>query len=162
MCCGRVPRGTAILRSGAKPGDRIYVTGRLGGSAHNLAQGGGKHRSRPEPRIQAGLMLRRLGVSAGMDVSDGLSLDLRRLCAESKVGAEIDSDLPIAPGASLDEALHGGDDYELLFTAPVKKKIPTKLGTLTVTPIGIITSEHPGRVRFKGRPLQPKAFDHFA
>ncbi len=151
MCCGRVPRGAALLRSGAKPGHRIYVTGQLG-----------KRRIRPEPRIQAGLMLRRLQVSAAMDLSDGLSLDLRRLCAESKVGAEIDSPLPIAAGATLDEALHRGEDYELLFTAPPQKKIPRKIAALPVTPIGIVTSRHPGRVHFNGRPLEPKAFDHFA
>ena len=69
ICCGRVPRGKAMLRSSAKPGDLIYVTGKLG-----------KPRHRPQPRIAAGLTLRRLGVKAAMDLSDGLSLDLARLC----------------------------------------------------------------------------------
>ncbi len=96
ICCGRVPRGQAILRSGAKPGDRIYVTGALGAAAHAFAfRRGPLH---PEPRIQAGIALRRLGVSAGMDLSDGLSLDLHRLCLESSVSAELEPDLPIAPG----------------------------------------------------------------
>src|SRR5581483_11985501 len=78
-CCGRVPRGKAVRRSGAKPGDRIYVTGVLGAAAHALAEGHAVRR--PEPRIREGVALRRVGVCAGMDVSDGLTLDLHRLCA---------------------------------------------------------------------------------
>lgn len=164
ICCGRVLRGKAILRSGAKPGDLIYVTGELGGSAHGLATQKGKswrrHR-RPEPRVTAGIALRRLGVVAGMDLSDGLSLDLRRLCIESKVSAEIDRDPPVARGATLDQALHGGEDYELLFTAPRRLRIPKKLGDLAITPIGAIEAGRPGNIRFKGRLLKPRGFDHF-
>jgi thiamine-monophosphate kinase len=118
ICCGRVPAGKAILRSGAKPGNRIYVTGELGASAHGLVTRSGKawrRHLRPEPRIQAGLALRKLGVSAGMDLSDGLALDLHRLCLESSVSAELNSNLPAASGASLEEVMHGGEDYELLF-----------------------------------------------
>ena len=63
-----------------------------------------------------------------MDLSDGLSLDLARFCRESKVGAELSS-IPIARGASLDEALDRGEDYELLFTAPPKLKIPPSLAS---------------------------------
>ncbi len=164
ICCGRVPRGKAILRSAARPGDRIYVTGELGASAHGFASQRGKswHRHlRPEPRIDAGMALRRLGVIAGMDLSDGLSLDLRRLCLESKVSAEIHRDPPVARGASLDEALHGGEDYELLFTAPPSMQVPAKLGLLAVTSIGVITKGRPGSVRFQGRLLKLKGFDHF-
>jgi thiamine-monophosphate kinase len=144
ICCGRVPRGKAMLRSGAKIGDRIYVTGKLGKPAH-----------RPEPRIAAGLALRRLGVKAAMDLSDGLSLDLARFCRESKVGAELFS-IPIARGASLDQALHRGEDYELLFTAPPKLKIPPSLAS----DIGVITRSR--KIRLDGRSLSPKGFDHFA
>ncbi len=125
ICCGRVPRGKALLRSGAKPGDRIYVTGTLGASAHGLATHQGqawRRHLRPEPRIKAGIALRRLGASAAMDLSDGLSLDLKRLCLESKAGAEINANLPVARDATREEALHGGEDYELLFTAGPKKK----------------------------------------
>ncbi len=165
MCCGRVPRGRAILRSGGKPGDGIYVTGALGGSAHAFAKRGGRawgRHLRPEPRIEAGIALRRLGVTAGMDLSDGLPLDLHRLCLESQVSADIDSDLPIAPGASVDEALYGGEDYELLFTAAPRTKIPKKIGSIPVSRIGTITRGRRGQIRFDGRRLKPQGFDHFA
>jgi thiamine-monophosphate kinase len=153
-----------MLRSAAKPGDRIYVTGELGASAQGFSNQQGKNfrrHLRPEPRIDTGAALRRLGVKAAMDLSDGLSLDLRRMCLESKVSAEIDSDPPGARGASLDDALHGGEDYELLFTAPRRLLVPKKLGSLAITPIGTITAGQAGRVRFRGRLLNPKGFDHF-
>jgi thiamine-monophosphate kinase len=160
-CCGRVPRGTALLRSGAKPGDRIYVTGELGGSAHGFEAQKGKNwkrHLRPEPRIEAGIALRKAGISAAMDLSDGLSLDLARLCKESKTGAEISSkSLPLAPGVSIHHALHGGEDYELLFTAPPKLKI-----RLPVTEIGVMTKQHPGKILLDGAPLLSKGFDHFS
>jgi thiamine-monophosphate kinase len=159
MCCGRVPRARAILRSGARPRDRIYVTGALGGAAHDFTAHG--RNVRPEPRVQAGIALRRLGVSAAMDVSDGLSLDLHRLCLESRVSAEVESDPPIAPGASLQEALHGGEDYELLFTAPPKKKIPKHLAGVPITQIGRIKQGRAGQIHFKGRLLKANGFDHF-
>ncbi|MFL6352745.1 MAG: thiamine-phosphate kinase [Bryobacteraceae bacterium] len=159
MCCGRLPRGQAIRRSGAKPGHQIYVTGTLGGAAHMFALRG-KSES-PEPRIQAGMALRRLGVSSGMDLSDGLSLDLHRLCLESDVGADLDSDLAIAPGASLEDALHGGEDYELLVTMPPNRKVPKKVAELPLTRIGSITEGPAGQIRFRGRLLKPKGFDHF-
>ena len=164
ICCGRVPRGGAILRSGAKPGDRIYCTGELGAAAHGLALRRGKHRRRhlrPEPRIQVGVTLRRLGVSAAIDVSDGLSLDLHRLCVESKAAADLNFDLPIASGATPEHALYGGDDYELLFTASRKKKIPDSIGDLPITRIGTVLRGPPGEINWNGRRLDPKGFDHF-
>lgn len=145
MCCGRVPRGKALLRSAAKPGDSIYVTGTLGKDW--------RRNRRPEPRIEAGIAIRRLGVRAAMDLSDGLSLDLRRMCLESQASAEISADLS-------EQALHGGEDYELLFTA--SRKIPGRIAGLPVTKIGLMTAGHPGRVLFQGRPLEPRGFDHFA
>ncbi len=153
ICCGRVPRGKALLRSGAKPGDRVYVTGELGRPW--------RRHLRPEPRIAAGLALRRLGVSACMDLSDGLSLDLQRLCLESRVSAEITSDLPLARGALIHHALHGGEDYELLFTAAPKKRIPKQIAGIPVTGIGIITPGRSGQIKLAGRPLKPLGFEHF-
>jgi thiamine-monophosphate kinase len=155
MCCGRVPKGSAILRSGAKVGHRIYVSGRLGAAAHS------GWRLRAEPRIEAGLRVRRFA-SAAMDLSDGLSLDLQRLCTESKVSAEIQgSALPMAPGATLNEALHGGEDYELLFTAPPTVKVPKRIGELPLTCIGVITRANSGQVLLDHRPLEPGGYDHF-
>jgi len=165
MCCGRVTRGKAMLRSAAKPGDGIYVTGQLGASAHGFVTRRGpawtRHK-RPLPRIAAGIALRRLGVRACMDLSDGLSLDLRRLCLASKVSAEIESALPIAREASLDEALHGGEDYELLFTAPRGSTVPRHLDGLPLTRVGTIARGPAGRVRLNGQVLRPQGFDHFA
>lgn len=166
MCCGRVPHGKALLRSGAKPGDRIYVTGRLGASAHGFQSKSGaawRQHLRPEPRIAVGLALRRLGVSAAMDLSDGLSLDLKRLCLASRVSATIDSAIPIARGATLEQALNGGEDYELLFTASPTVRVPPTIGTVPVTQIGTITSSaRAGTVSFQGKRLLPGGFDHFA
>ncbi len=160
ICCGRVPQGKALLRSGAKSGDRIYVTGELGGSALGLATKKGKawkRHLRPEPQIEAGLALRKLGVSACMDISDGLSLDLHRLCLESGLSAELSPTIPMAKGATLDQALHGGEDYELLFTAPGKKKISAELGTA----VGVVADGNPGQVTYEGQVLMPGGFDHF-
>src|ERR1019366_8661481 len=113
-----------------------------------------------------GLVLRKLA-SAAMDLSDGLSTDLARLCAESKVAAEIDaSRLPLAPGVMLDEALHGGDDYELLFTAPAKSKIPAEIKGVAVTEIGRILPKRASRATItlidgkKRTPLEAKGWEH--
>lgn len=163
-CCARVPRGKALLRSGAKSGDAIYVTGELGGAALGLATRRGKawrRHLRPEPRIEAGILLRRLGVSSAMDISDGLSSDLHRMCMASGAAADIDEKLPIAPGASIEQALHGGDDYELLFTAPKRLKVPERVVGVRVTRIGVITSGPPGLIRFQGARLLPGGYDHF-
>jgi thiamine-monophosphate kinase len=160
MCCGRVPRGKALLRSDGKPGQRIFVTGKLGAAAHAFAAG---RPILPVPRIEAGTALRKLGASAAMDLSDGLSLDLARLCKESDVGAEVSAKkLPIARHVTLDEALNGGEDYELLFTASAKIKVPAAIGKLPITEIGILTRGGPGVILMDGHPLQSKGFDHFA
>jgi len=165
MCCGRVPRGRALLRSGARPGDSIYVTGTLGGAAQRLITN--LNRSRTEdwaatPRIAAGITLRKMRVSAAMDLSDGLSLDLHRLCLASNVAAHIDpAALPIAKAASLEQALHGGEDYELLFTAHRRLKIPKTIAYVPVTAIGRITDEKPGAIFLNNRVLKSKGFDHF-
>ncbi len=135
---GQAPLGTALRRSGARVGDGIYVTGALGGAAAELGRmiagkgrsvrrkepGGMQPQSYPEPRLRVGQALRRRGLAtACIDVSDGLSTDLGHLCDRSGVGAEIWAGaIPIhllAHGPeALELALHGGEDYELLFTAP--------------------------------------------
>jgi len=154
-CCGRVPRGKALLRSGAKVGHHIYVTGQLGAAAHAFAAG---KPILPKPRLEQGIALRKLGVSAAIDLSDGLSLDLARLCEASNVSAEITSSrLPLARRATLDGALNGGEDYELLFTAAPKIRVPG-----WATAIGVITCRRSHFVFMDGHSLQSKGFDHFA
>jgi thiamine-monophosphate kinase len=154
---GSVPRGKSLLRSGARPGDLLYVTGSLGGSAAELrelerrparyrgaAEEGHPHLY-PEPRLATGRKLMRRGLAtAAIDVSDGLSTDLAHLCEESRVSAEIDAEaLPVDARASLDQALHGGEDYELLFTARPKAVVPRQLGGVLVHAIGRM--KKPGR-----------------
>ena len=163
VCVGAVPRGKALLRSGARPGDRLYVTGSLGGAAagllklaelaraHDPSVGALKIPARwrkllsphlyPAPRIPQGLVLQRRGLpTAAIDVSDGLSTDLAHLCEESSVHAVVEAAaLPIAAGASLQQALHGGEDYELLFTARPATRIPSAIAGVPLTQIGKIT-----------------------
>ena len=163
-CCGAVPARTALHRGKARPGHTIYVTGTLGASANGLASQSGpnwRRHLRPQPRVQAGIMLRELGVSSCIDLSDGLSLDLYRLCTASGVSAELNGDLPLASGASIEEGLHGGEDYELLFTAARKTPVPLCIDGLPVTPIGKITKGSPVVVRFAGSILKPAGFQHF-
>jgi thiamine-monophosphate kinase len=167
VVCGAVPRGKALLRSGARAGDSVYVSGALGGSALGLAQGNRGGRSaawrkhaRPEPRLELGRFLReRLRATAAMDLSDGLSLDLRRLCLASRVKAEIETP-PRYPGASLDQALHGGEDYELLFTASPRARVPAEFAGVPLTRIGILRNGRPGAVALDGKPLPPLGYDH--
>lgn len=113
---GRVPAGTARLRSGAGSGDIIYVTGSLGGSMQ------GKHLDFM-PRVAEGIWLRQnKWVTAMMDISDGLARDLPRLCAKSKIGAQVNADLiPVSQHADLNHALSDGEDYELLFTVKAEQ-----------------------------------------
>ncbi|MGH9023225.1 MAG: thiamine-phosphate kinase, partial [Acidimicrobiia bacterium] len=118
----------AVRRSGARPGDKVFVTGSLGGAASALSvlRGGGipprsslARLRRPAPRIDEGLAAAEGHASSMIDVSDGLAGELAHLCQESGVGMRLDARaIPVAPGASLEQALGGGDDYELVFTAP--------------------------------------------
>jgi thiamine-monophosphate kinase len=152
---GSVPKGEAILRSGARPGDRIYVTGALGGAAAalELLLSGRKLRPddfprhfHPLPRIEVGQFLRTKRLASAMiDLSDGLSTDLVHICEESGVGAELHADrVPRAtigkPAREVDLkfALHGGEDYELLFTVPGNKRVPAQIAGVVVTQIGHI------------------------
>ncbi len=187
---GAVPRGRALLRSGAQPGDWLYVTGTLGGAVAGLARLGamaaaGRRRPPsiptsllptlaahlfPQPRIAQGLWLqRRRLATAGLDVSDGLSTDLMHLCEESDVAAEVEqAALPVHPAATLAQALHGGEDYELLFTAAPRMRIPRRIAGVPVTRIGrmvrrprtgpAITLQTPEGAQ----PLEPHGWEHFA
>jgi thiamine-monophosphate kinase len=122
--------GAPVLRSGAQPGDAIVVTAPLGGAA------AGKWQHRPLARVAEGEQARRAGASAMIDISDGLVADLGHLADASGVGYELDS-VPIAPGATREQALHGGDDYELVFTIPADRlgDAPgTRIGTCTADP----------------------------
>ena len=160
VVCGTVPRGKSLRRDGAQPGDAIYVSGQLGGSALGLATGKGVARERhlrPEPRLELGRFLRGRATAA-MDLSDGLSLDLLRLCRASLVWADLDGEIPRFKGASLEQALHGGEDYELLFTS--RRPIPAEYKGLPLTRIGSIRRGSP-QVRLAGRPLDPLGYDHF-
>jgi thiamine-monophosphate kinase len=152
---GEIDSKRAILRSGARAGDRIYVTGSLGGSAAGLEilkrSGLSSHKLirrhlSPTPRIEWGTFLSRHRLATSMiDISDGLSSDLTHLCDESRVGATIDSDrLPLAIKKSPDaltKALNGGEDYELLFTINPGKvnALPGSIKGVRVTEIGEIT-----------------------
>lgn len=186
---GAVARGRALLRSGAKAGDKLYVTGTLGTAAAGLARlaeiaAGSATRVRiparladalrahlyPQPRLAQGAWLRRRAVaSAAIDLSDGLSTDLAHLCEESRVAAEVDAAaLPLGVGPSLEQALHGGEDYELLFTAPAGKRVPAAIEGVPVTWIGRMVRARRDRPRITlltaegPRPLEQAGWEHFA
>jgi len=142
---GFVPGGKAVLRSGAKVGDVVFVTGALGGSA------AGKHLSFM-PRVQEGAFLRSWA-SAMIDISDGLATDLRHIAEMSGVGARLEADrIPVSSAArkirdgvsALDHALSDGEDFELLFTLPSsrERKFVTlwkRTFDLPCTRIGVVT-----------------------
>ncbi len=116
----------------------------------------------PEPRLALGVFLReKLRATAAIDISDGLSLDLRRLCLASGVSAEI-GDPPRFPGASREQSLHGGEEYELLFTVRGGTKVPSKFEGVPLTRIGGIVKGSAGEVLLDGKPLAPLGYDHFS
>jgi thiamine-monophosphate kinase len=164
VVCGAVPRGEALRRDRARAGNAIYVSGLLGGSALGLAKGKGaawKRHLHPEPRLALGRFLRsKLRATAAMDLSDGLSLDLHRLCVTSGLSAEIGAP-PAFPGATLEQALHGGEDYELLFTAPSGTRMPPEFEGVPLTRIGTMRKGRRGTVECGGVPLSPLGYDHF-
>ena len=163
VVAGSVPKGRALRRDGARAGDLIYVSGRLGGSALGLETRRGRAWKRhlsPEPRLALGEYLRGLGATAAMDISDGLSLDLRRLAQASRVCAEIEMP-PVFPGATTEQALHGGEDYELLFTVPAGTRVPERFENEPLTRIGRMRRGPAGRVLLGGRLLPPLGYDHF-
>lgn len=186
---GLVPHGQTLKRAGARPGDRIYVTGLLGEAALGLRVARGELKlpeeylgnvltrlNRPLPRVQAGLQLRGLA-SACIDISDGLAADLGHVLAASTVGARIHlCRLPVSPAydaafpqAGWEAALSGGDDYELCFTVPPEREtafrnLSTRFG-VACSYIGDIEAEPGLRVVDEaGKPYQSgqTGFDHFA
>lgn len=178
---GSAPKGKAILRYGAKPGDGIYVTGALGGSAAavRLLFSGRKLRPadfpqhfHPQPRIAVGEFLRQERLASAMiDLSDGLSTDLAHICEESGVGAEIHAEtIPLAhvgkPRRKVDlqSALHGGEDYELLFTTPPRQRVPRQIAGVRITRVGHITREKRLILLNEqgvGVKLRPQGWEHF-
>jgi len=149
---GEAPGGGAVLRSGARAGDTLLVTRPLGRSAAGLRlarTGAGldnelvlAHR-RPWPRLAEGLAARDATVHAMMDLSDGLGLDLHRLADASGVGFVLD-DVPVAPGATLAEAISGGEDYELLIATDDPDTLFAlfrQRGLEVPLPIGLVVSD---------------------
>jgi thiamine-monophosphate kinase len=124
----------------------------------------------PQPRLAQGLRLRSQGLASAMiDLSDGLSTDLTHLCEESHVAAEVDPALlPVHPGANLDYALHGGDDYELLFTAAANVRMPKKIAGVPITRIGRVLPARRNQAAVTilapngPRPLKPQGWEHFS
>lgn len=108
--------GEPVLRSGARAGDTVFVTGPLGGAVADLHAGIAGRTARPLARVDEGAAARLAGATAMIDLSDGLALDLRRVASASGVGVVVE-DVPVADGATQDDAMTGGDDYELVFTA---------------------------------------------
>ena len=198
---GECPTSREVFRSGAKPGDQVFVTGYLGDAAaglrllergarfssHHANEQTQEQRSiehllrrqlQPEPRVGWGLLIgeQRLA-SAMIDLSDGLSSDLNHLCVESKVGALVDaSRIPIDPlvtelsgRRALDPlmlALHGGEDFELLFTVPPANvsKLPRRVDGISLTRIGEIKeATHGVRISEGARTwnLEPGGWEHF-
>lgn len=184
---GTIPKGQAVLRTGARPGDGIYVTGPLGSAAAGLQllQGGERigtasknaipillRQLRPNPRLDSGAYLRSESIATAMiDISDGLSSDLTHLLNASGAGARIYAEwIPVEKYESVSEkisdplenALHGGEDFELLFTADPKKISDAesstffRIGEVTAN-IGIIDLIVAGELKI----LEPKGYRHF-
>jgi thiamine-monophosphate kinase len=183
---GSIGRNLALRRSGARIGDQVYVTGELGESAatlERLSDRSRRHRDIfQEPRIAVGewLSMRHIA-SAAIDISDGLSTDLSHICEESGVGAVIDAEsIPIhsaarnldnqresrAPSSrdlALNLALHGGEDYELLFTAPRAKRVPRRIAGVKISRIGDIVRGSKVYLVSSGRKqvIIPAGWEHF-
>lgn len=153
-----------ILRSGAKTGDLICVTGQVGGSSAGLNKLLTKKKMPSILKKKHLEPVARLDVSGNIakcansmiDVSDGVASEIRHLCEQSQKGAMVRLDgIPLCPGATLRDALSGGEDFELLFTVPKKDRV--KLKNVDFTVIGEIKNQN-----FGIRPDLPGGFDHFA
>lgn len=195
---GEVAAGRAVRRSGAQPGDLVVVTGSLGAAAGGLVlsrahpskaaaalsepwgRGLLDALARPTARVGEGQTLAQTGVTAMMDLSDGLAKDLSRLCLASGVGARLDlSAIPVADALqaaaptlgvdALELALSGGEDYELLATIDAthvhlaRRELDERFG-VPLTEVGVIVEAGLVAVDAAGNtsPLEPKGWDHFA
>jgi thiamine-monophosphate kinase len=203
---GEVESGRAVLRSGARAGDQIFVTGALGGAAAGLRllersltltedlthelppeyEEVAARQTRPLPRVEWGARVGEAGLATAMiDLSDGLSSDLAHLCRESGVGATIDwSQIPVHAALKSSSgladnsfthtvvadahqlALHGGEDFELLFTVHPRDllKLPRELGGVPVTRVGEIAEAGQGLKLLRHQHLEdlrPGGFEHF-
>jgi thiamine-monophosphate kinase len=167
---GTSPLHAPVLRSGARPGDALFVTGALGRSAAGLrllrndpARSGeleAAHR-RPVARLAEGRVAAAAGATAMIDVSDGLGLDLDRLAIASGVGLSIER-VPVASGATLDEALGGGEDYELVFAVPEGARLIAAFAAAGLAPpiaIGRCDAE-PSLRRLGDATLPVSGFEH--
>jgi thiamine-monophosphate kinase len=161
----------AVLRSGARAGDALFVTGPLGASAAGLevlrsgraadAPDLAAAYRRPEARVEEGRAARAGGATAMIDVSDGLAIDLDRLAEASGVGVAL-TRVPIAEGASAEQALGGGEDYELVFSSPDAEAVDAAFRAAGLRPplrIGMCTGD-PGERRLDGRRLEPMGWEH--
>lgn len=172
-----------VLRSGARPGDLLAVTGELGASAAGLLaleegrEGFGRLKARhlrPRPRVGAGRAAARLGAGAMIDLSDGLASDVRHVCERSRVGCTVDLDrLPVSEDTrelaaslgrdAMELAATGGEDYELLVSAP--ERVLEALGETAGVPVTIVGEVTESGIRFRhgGRTVEGLAgWDHFA
>jgi thiamine-monophosphate kinase len=173
--------GSPVSRAGARPGDEIWVTGPLGGSAAGLRLRRGapqgprqgppqgppegpqadarRRHARPLARLAAGRAARALGATAMIDVSDGLAADLNHVAEASGVGLSLDA-VPVHPAATRDEALGGGEDFELVFCVPAGVDVPGAFAGLdTPIRVGRCTSEPAERI-LEGRPLPLAGWEH--
>ena len=162
--------GPPVLRSGARPGDEVWVTGPLGASSAGLrhlrangpggaAAGLARSHARPQPRLAEGRAARAAGATAMIDVSDGLAADVGHIARESGVGIDL-SEVPVADGATSDDALAGGEDFELVFCVPPGDSVTRAFRDLDAPiRIGSCTDGHPG-VRLHGAELRPSGWEH--
>src|SRR6185295_8808634 len=173
---GDAPDGGAVLRRGARPGDSVFVTGSLGGGRAALAalrRGEDPdplaltRLQRPVPRMVEGRMAAAAGATAMIDLSDGLSSDLAHICRASGVGVLLQpSAVPVGPGATADDALSGGDDYELCFTAPDPAAVAEAFASAALAlpaPIGIVIAGEEVLLTTPGGgtwPLPPSGWEH--
>lgn len=179
---GEVGPSRAVRRDGARPGDRVVVTGSLGGAAAGRRVASQRSWSdderdalrrsmRPAPRVGEAVILSAHGVTSMMDVSDGLAIDLSRLCRASGTGARVETArIPAHPAATEAEALGGGEDYELLATLPDEAAVEEAATELrqgfgvSLSGIGVII-EGEGLVAVDAdgaeRPLAIEGWDHF-